>query len=93
MRAARTEVMMIRPRIINHPIYAIHLFNNLGFDDVAPLQAEMTESSDVEDMRRYLEDTLTLLRTADEPVALVKTQYVSCTPCNDMYHISSTHKL
>jgi len=42
----------------------------LGFDfyDVAPLQAEMTESSDVEDMRRYLEDTLTLLRTADEPV-------------------------
>ena len=28
----------------------------------------MTESSDVEDMRRYLEDTLTLLRTADEPV-------------------------
>jgi hypothetical protein len=28
----------------------------------------MTESSDVEDMRRYLEDTLTLLRTADAPV-------------------------
>jgi superfamily II DNA/RNA helicase len=43
-------------------------FLGFDFDDVAPLQAEMTESSDVEDMRRYLEDTLTLLRTADEPV-------------------------
>ena len=42
----------------------------LGFDylDVAPLKAEMNvEESDVEDMRRYLEDTITLLDTVDEP--------------------------
>ncbi|KAL3810056.1 hypothetical protein ACHAXA_007806 [Cyclostephanos tholiformis] len=39
----------------------------LGFDfnDVAPLQAEVTNESNVEDMRRYLEDTITLLGTAD----------------------------
>lgn len=42
----------------------------LGFDyvDVAPLKTEMNvEESDVEDMRRYLEDTITLLGTVDEP--------------------------
>jgi len=42
----------------------------LGFDyvDVTPLKAEMNvEESDVEDMRRYLEDTITLLGTVDEP--------------------------
>jgi superfamily II DNA/RNA helicase len=41
----------------------------LGFDfvDVEPLQAEVTQESDVEAMRRYLEDTITLLGTADEP--------------------------
>lgn len=41
----------------------------LGFDfvDVKPIGAGVTENSDVEDMRRYLEDTITLLVTADEP--------------------------
>ena len=42
----------------------------LGFDyvDVEPLKTEMNvEESDVEDMRRYLEDTITLLGTVDEP--------------------------
>ncbi|KAL9181139.1 hypothetical protein ACHAXT_009944 [Thalassiosira profunda] len=45
------------------------LANYLGFpwEDVAPVQAEVTEESDVEDMRRLLEDTITLLGTADEP--------------------------
>ena len=32
------------------------------------MQAGVTEESDVEDMRRYLEDTITLLRTVDDPV-------------------------
>jgi len=41
----------------------------LGFDfvDVEPIKAEVTEESNVEDMRRYLEDTMTLLGTVDEP--------------------------
>lgn len=40
----------------------------LGFDyeDVAPIKAEISEQSDVEDMRRYLEDTITLLGTVDD---------------------------
>jgi superfamily II DNA/RNA helicase len=41
----------------------------LGFDyvDVAPIKAEINvEQSDVEDMRRYLEDTITLLGTVDD---------------------------
>ena len=39
----------------------------LGFDyeDVAPIKAEISEQSDVEDMRRYLEDTISLLGTVD----------------------------
>ena len=40
----------------------------LGFDytDVEPIEAKVTEESDVEDMRRYLEDTITLLGTVDD---------------------------
>mmetsp|Transcript_108 Transcript_108/g.259 ORF Transcript_108/g.259 Transcript_108/m.259 type:complete len:771 (-) Transcript_108:192-2504(-) len=37
------------------------------FDDVAPIKSEVTEESDVEDMRRFLEDTITLLGTVDKP--------------------------
>jgi superfamily II DNA/RNA helicase len=44
-------------------------FLGFQYDDVPPLQAEVTEESDVEDMRRYLEDTITLLGTVDDPVA------------------------
>jgi superfamily II DNA/RNA helicase len=40
-------------------------FLGFDFDDVAPIQAEVTNESNVEDMRRYLEDTMTLLGTAD----------------------------
>lgn len=36
------------------------------FFDVAPLQADVTEESGVEDTRRYLEDTITSLGTVDE---------------------------
>ena len=45
------------------------LANFLGFEfeDVAPIQTEVTESSDIEDMRRLLEDTVTLLGTVDKP--------------------------
>ena len=41
----------------------------LGFDfiDVEPVKVEMTEQSNVEDMRRFLEDTITLLGTAERP--------------------------
>eukprot|EP00585_Thalassiosira_rotula_P005612 CAMPEP_0196147464 /NCGR_PEP_ID=MMETSP0910-20130528/25466_1 /TAXON_ID=49265 /ORGANISM="Thalassiosira rotula, Strain GSO102" /LENGTH=777 /DNA_ID=CAMNT_0041409889 /DNA_START=62 /DNA_END=2395 /DNA_ORIENTATION=+ len=41
----------------------------LGFEfvDIEPIQAEVTEESNVEDMRRFLEDTITLLGTVDEP--------------------------
>jgi superfamily II DNA/RNA helicase len=42
-------------------------FLGFEFDDVAPLQAEVTDESNLEDMRRYLEDTLTLLGTVDQP--------------------------
>jgi superfamily II DNA/RNA helicase len=42
-------------------------FLGFEFEDVAPIQAEVTEESDVEDMRRFLEDTITLLGTVDEP--------------------------
>ena len=42
-------------------------FLGFDYDDVAPLQAEVNEGSDVEDMRRYLEDTITLLGTVDDP--------------------------
>lgn len=40
----------------------------LGFDytDVAPLDSEVTQESDVEDMRRFLEDSFTLLGTVDD---------------------------
>ena len=40
----------------------------LGFDyeDIAPIKAEISEESDLEDMRRYLEDTITLLGTVDD---------------------------
>jgi len=42
-------------------------FLGFEFSDVAPIKVEVTEESDVEDMRRFLEDTITLLGTADEP--------------------------
>lgn len=43
-------------------------FLGFQYEDVPPMQAGVTEESDVEDMRRYLEDTITLLRTVDDPV-------------------------
>lgn len=43
-------------------------FLGFQYDDVPPIQAEVTEASDVEQMRRYLEDTITLLGTVDDPV-------------------------
>mmetsp|Transcript_14963 Transcript_14963/g.31712 ORF Transcript_14963/g.31712 Transcript_14963/m.31712 type:complete len:771 (+) Transcript_14963:99-2411(+) len=41
----------------------------LGFDfvDVKPIEEKVTEESDVDDMRRYLEDMVTLVGTVDEP--------------------------
>jgi len=39
------------------------------FEDATPIKAEVTEESNVEDMRRFLEDTITLLGTVDEPEA------------------------
>ena len=48
-------------------------FLGFQYDDVPPIQAEVTEASDVEQMRRYLEDTITLLGTVDDPVV----KYVS----------------
>jgi superfamily II DNA/RNA helicase len=42
-------------------------FLGFDFDDVAPIQADVTNESNVEDMRRYLEDTMTLLGTVEEP--------------------------
>jgi len=41
-------------------------FLGFGYEDVAPIKAEISEQSDVEDMRRYLEDTITLLGTVDD---------------------------
>jgi superfamily II DNA/RNA helicase len=38
-------------------------FLGFNYEDVAPIKAEISEQSDVEDMRRYLEDTITLLGT------------------------------
>lgn len=43
-------------------------FLGFQYDDVPPLPAEVTVESDVEDMRRYLEDTITLLGTVDDRV-------------------------
>ena len=47
------------------------LANFLGFEyeNVEPIKSEVTEESDVEDMRKFLEDTITLLDTVDEPEA------------------------
>jgi len=41
-------------------------FLGFNYEDVAPIKAEISEQSDVEDMRRYLEDTITLLGTVDD---------------------------
>jgi len=41
-------------------------FLGFGYEDVASIKAEISEQSDVEDMRRYLEDTITLLGTVDD---------------------------
>lgn len=44
-------------------------FLGFHYEDVAPIKAEISvEESDVEDMRRYLEDTITLLGTVDDVV-------------------------
>jgi len=43
-------------------------FLGFQYDDVPPLPAEVSVESDVEDMRRYLEDTITLLGTVDDRV-------------------------